>query len=93
MTSANSRKIQCEHHLVADLFVCGNFLVAGLFGDSPLNALVSLLLRVAKRREGNEFRAGPSRSETGGLTRRSADVKTDEEFLSDFAFFNRFSKA
>ena len=31
-------------------------------------------------------RTGPSRSETGGLTRRSADVKTDEEFLSVFAF-------
>ena len=44
-----------------------------------------LLLRVAKRREGNEFRAGPSRSETGDLTRRSADVKTDEELLSEIA--------
>ena len=31
-------------------------------------------------------RTGPSRSETGGLTRRPADVKTDEEFLSVFAF-------
>ena len=26
-TSANSREIQCEHHLVAGLFVCGNFLL------------------------------------------------------------------
>ena len=42
---------------------------------------MSLLLRVAKRREGNEFRAGPSRGETGVSQRL-----TDEEFLSLFVF-------
>ena len=29
---ANSRKIQCEHHLVVCLFVCGKFLLAGIAG-------------------------------------------------------------
>ena len=28
--SANSHIIQCEHHLVAVLFVCGKFLLAGI---------------------------------------------------------------
>ena len=28
--SASSHKVQCEHHLVAVLFVCGKFLLAGI---------------------------------------------------------------
>ena len=39
------------------------------FGEN-FPASDSLLLWVAKRREGNEFRAGPSRSETGGPRKR-----------------------
>ena len=31
-TEANSRKIQCEHHLVADLFVRGKSVLAGTAG-------------------------------------------------------------
>ena len=33
---ANSREVQCEHHLVAVLFVCENFLLAGRRGRRPL---------------------------------------------------------
>ena len=32
LSSANSRKIQCEHHLAAGLFVCGKFALAGTPG-------------------------------------------------------------
>ena len=47
---ANSRKLQCEHHLVADLFVCGIFLLAwdaglpGRRGRRPLRACEKFLL-------------------------------------------------
>ena len=35
-TSASSRKIQCEHHLVAGLFVCGKFLRVGTGSSKTL---------------------------------------------------------
>ena len=43
--SANSHKIQCEHHLVAILFVCGKFLVAGRQRCRPLRVCGDNLLK------------------------------------------------
>ena len=33
LASANSHEIQCEHHLVADLFACGKFLLTRIAAE------------------------------------------------------------
>jgi len=45
-TSANSHEIQCEHHLVAGLFVCEKFLLAGRRKRRGVNAAASCAIRI-----------------------------------------------
>ena len=44
-TSANSHEIRCKHHLVAGLFVCEKFLLAGRRKRRGVNAAASTLRR------------------------------------------------
>ena len=44
LASANSHNIQCEHHLVAGLFVCGKSLLTGRRGRRPLQVCGKSLL-------------------------------------------------
>ena len=48
LASANSHEVQCEHHLVAGLFACGNFLVAGRRRRRPLRVSKNSLLASIK---------------------------------------------
>ena len=87
-TSSNSHEIQCEHHLVAVLFVCGNFLLAGdaglpgRRGRRPLRRCGKSLLKKRFILRVLDFKAAPAK-ECRGSGERNTDLSRRESRYLD----------